>query len=115
MGDMHLDKAGACSTLGAFMSIVKMKMKSNVIMAIPLVENSVDGNSFRQGDIIKSYNGLTVEITNTDAEGRLILADTLSYIQKNYKGIKNIIEISTLTGAISVAVGQNYTGIVGND
>ncbi len=79
-----------------------------------MAENSLSGSSYRPSDIIKSHSGLTVEITNTDAEGRLLLADTMSYIQSNYK-VKEIMEFSTLTGACMVALGTNYAGLFSND
>lgn len=82
-------------------------------MAIPLAENSCSGSSYRPSDIIKSHNGITVEITNTDAEGRLLLADAMSYVQTHYK-IKEIMELSTLTGACMVALGTNYAGLFSN-
>ena len=88
-------------------------MKRNLVLAIPLAENSVDGSSIRPSDVIKSHKGITVEINNTDAEGRLILADAMSYLQRNYK-VKEMIELSTLTGACVVALGFNFAGLFSN-
>ena len=82
-------------------------------MVIPLAENSLSGKAYRPSDVIKSHKGLTVEINNTDAEGRLILADAMSWVQSNYK-VKNLIELSTLTGACKVALGNNYAGLFTN-
>lgn len=81
---MYTDKAGACSVFSAFQALIKQQVRQNILLAIPLAENSVDGNSIRPSDVIRSHKGITVEITNTDAEGRLILADAMSYVQSNY-------------------------------
>lgn len=80
MGLMWIDKAGACTVLETFRAIVELKLPVNVVCGTPFVENAVGPNSYRNGDIIQSYKGLSVEITDTDCEGRLILADTMSYI-----------------------------------
>lgn len=82
--NMYTDKAGACSVFSAFQALIKQQVRQNILLAIPLAENSVDGNSIRPSDVIRSHKGITVEITNTDAEGRLILADAMSYVQSNY-------------------------------
>jgi leucyl aminopeptidase len=79
-----------------------------------MAENAIGSNAYKPGDIFKSYEGKTVEIGNTDAEGRLVLADALSYIVKNYKPAK-LIDLATLTGACVVALGFDYTGLVSND
>jgi leucyl aminopeptidase len=101
--DMHLDKHGACNTLSVFKNVVDMGLPINVVCAIAMAENSIDGLSYKPSDIIKSHKGYTVEITNTDAEGRLVLADALSYVQEKYKP-ENIIDLATLTGACMVAL-----------
>ena len=80
MNDMHLDKGGACSVMSAFKYAVELNLKVNVVMGVALVENLLGANCYRQTDIIRSHAGLNVEIGNTDAEGRLILADTMSYL-----------------------------------
>ena len=80
MEDMFMDKGGASAVFAAFQGLVESKAKINIVMGVPLVENSLSGLSYRPSDIIKSHSGLTVEVTNTDAEGRLILADTMSYL-----------------------------------
>ena len=110
---MFLDKGGACAVLAAFRGIVKAGLKVNLTCSIPFAENSVDGAGYRTSDIIKSFNGKTVEITNTDAEGRLLLADAMAWTQKNYK-LNSMIELSTLTGASMVALGHEYACIMSN-
>lgn len=111
METMYEDKAGACAVFVAFQAIVDLKLEANVCCVMALAENKVDATSFRPSDIIKSYKGLTVEIGNTDAEGRLCLADALSYLQAKNKGVKSIVELSTLTGAIMVGLGLEYAGL----
>ena len=100
---MHFDKGGACTVLSAFLGAVEMKLPVNLVCSVAIVENSMSGNAMRPKDIVKSYKGLTVEIGNTDAEGRLILADAMTYTQWNYKP-KVMLEFSTLTGAVKVAL-----------
>ena len=82
MEDMFGDKGGACAVLGALHGTLKLQPKKNIVFAIGLAENAIDSKSYKPGDIIKSMKGYTVEIGNTDAEGRLVLADTLTYVQK---------------------------------
>lgn len=113
MEDMHTDKGGACSTFAAFCAIVNMKLPVNIILCIPLADNSVDADAYKPGEIIKSHFGLSVEITNTDAEGRLVLCDAMSYVQSKYN-ISKLIELSTLTGACIVALDKDYAGIFSN-
>ncbi|MEG0069672.1 leucyl aminopeptidase [Cetobacterium sp.] len=110
MFDMKTDMAGAASVIGAMCAISKNKLKKNVIAVIPACENAIDGNAYRPGDIIKSMNGKSVEIINTDAEGRLVLADAITYIVRNEK-VTEIIDLATLTGAIMVALGTITTGV----
>ncbi len=112
--DMKIDMAGAATCFGAFMLAVELKIKKNIVLVIPSVENAISGNSYKPGDFFISYSGIGVEVGNTDAEGRLILADALSYVQENYKPTK-IIDLATLTGACTVALGQNIAGLFGND
>lgn len=85
MEDMHMDKSGACAVLSAFKTIVEMKLNINISCTIALAENFLGDNAYRPSDIIKSRKGLTVEIGNTDAEGRLILADAMTWTQEVYK------------------------------
>ena len=105
MLEMHLDKSGAAAVLGALRAISKLKLPLNIVAAIPAVENLPSGKSYHPSDILKLYNGKTVEVAHTDAEGRLILADALSFLSKNFKP-KFILDVATLTGAAIVALGQ---------
>ena len=108
-----MDKHGATSVLSAFESVVRLKLKVNLTVSIGLVENFVSSNSYRPLDIIRSRKGITVEIGNTDAEGRLVLADCMNWTQEKYK-VKNMIELSTLTGAIVIALGKKHAGLFSN-
>ena len=114
MDEMKFDKCGGCTVLGIMKAVSELKLPINVVGIVPSVENMPDGKSYRPGDIIKLYNGKTAEILNTDAEGRLILADALAYGEKYYSP-KTIIDFATLTGACIVALGTNVAAIVSND
>ena len=114
MDEMKFDKCGGCTVLGIMKAVSELKLPINVIGIVPSVENMPDGEAYRPGDIIKLYSGKTAEILNTDAEGRLILADALSYGEKHYSP-KAIIDFATLTGACIVALGTNVSGIVSNN
>ena len=110
MGDMKQDMAGAAAMTAAMKSIALQNVKENVVAVVGLVENMPSGASYRPGDVIKSMSGQTVEIGNTDAEGRLVLADCLTYIQKEYAP-QYVIDMATLTGAIVVALGHTFAGL----
>lgn len=112
MTTMKDDKAGACGVIHILEACAKLKLKANVVGIAALAENMVSERSFRPDDVLKSYSGLTVEIINTDAEGRLVLADALSYSLK-YKP-KAIIDIATLTGASIIALGYFASPVLGN-
>jgi leucyl aminopeptidase len=114
MDEMKFDKCGGCTVLGIMKSISELKLPINIVGIVPSVENMPGGESYRPGDIIKLYSGKTAEILNTDAEGRLILADALSYGEKHYSP-KAIIDFATLTGACIVALGTNVAAIISND
>jgi leucyl aminopeptidase len=114
MEDMKGDMAGAACVVGLMHALAARKAKVNAVGAIGLVENMADGRSQRPGDIVKSMNGQTIEIINTDAEGRLVLADVLHYVNTRHKP-RFMIDLATLTGAIIVALGQEYAGMFGND
>ena len=114
MDEMKFDKCGGCTVLGIMKAVSELKLPINVVGIIPSVENMPSGESYRPGDIIRLYSGKTAEILNTDAEGRLILADALSYGIKRYSP-KSIIDFATLTGACIVALGNNVAGLVSND
>jgi len=111
---MKYDMSGAAAVLGALCAISENKLPVEVIAAFPLVENMPSGTATRPGDIVKSYSGYSIEILNTDAEGRLILADALSYTIKNYEP-DVVVDLATLTGAVVVALGHLSAGILGND
>ena len=112
--DMKCDMSGAAAVLGTIKTAMELDIKINIVGAIPTCENLINGTAMKPGDIIKAYNGKTIEIKNTDAEGRLVLADAISYVEKNYSP-KTIIDLATLTGACVVAFGRHTSGIVGND
>ncbi|HTE81861.1 MAG TPA: leucyl aminopeptidase [Reyranella sp.] len=114
MEDMKWDMGGAGAVTGAMRLLAARKAKANVIGICALVENMPDGNATRPGDVVKSLSGQTVEIINTDAEGRLILCDTMWYVQEKYKP-QAMVELSTLTGAIIVALGHERAGLFSND
>jgi leucyl aminopeptidase len=114
MEDMKGDMAGAACVVGLMHALASRKAKANVIGAIGLVENMPDGRAQRPGDIVETLSGQTVEIINTDAEGRLVLADLLWYVQDEYKP-KFMIDLATLTGAVLVALGQHHAGLFAND
>jgi leucyl aminopeptidase len=114
MDEMKFDKCGGCVVLGIMKAVSELKLPINVVGIIPSVENMPSGESYRPGDIIRLYSGKTAEILNTDAEGRLILADALAYGIKHYSP-KSIIDFATLTGACIVALGNNVAGLVSND
>lgn len=109
MADMHMDMSGGAAVIYSIEAIAKLKLPINVIGFVPAVENMVSGFSYRQGDIVKAYGGKTIEIGNTDAEGRVILADAIEYA-KTKKPLL-IAEISTLTGAAEVALGQRVAAL----
>lgn len=111
--NMYMDKSGACSMFSAFRCVVDLKMKINVTCSLGFVENFVSSTSYRPSDIIESAKGLTVEIGNTDAEGRLVLADLMTWTQQKHK-INQMIEFSTLTGACMIALGAHMGGLFTN-
>jgi leucyl aminopeptidase len=113
MEDMKGDMAGAACVVGLMHALASRKAKANVIGAIGLVENMPDGNAQRPGDIVTTMSGQTIEIINTDAEGRLVLADVLWYVQDRFKP-KFMVDLATLTGAILVALAQEYAGLFSN-
>jgi leucyl aminopeptidase len=114
MEDMKGDMAGAACVVGLMHALAARKAKVNAIGAIGLVENMPDGNAQRPGDIVTSMSGQTIEIINTDAEGRLVLADVLWYVGKTYKP-EFMVDLATLTGAIIVSLGHEYAGLFSNN
>jgi leucyl aminopeptidase len=114
MEDMKGDMAGAACVVGLMHALAARKAHTNVVGVIGIVENMPDGAAQRPGDIVKSMSGQTIEIINTDAEGRLVLADALWYTKDRFKP-KYMIDLATLTGAILIALGQEYAGLFSND
>jgi len=114
MEDMTYDMAGSAAVVGLMKSLALRKAKINAVGVVGLVENMVSGDAQRPGDIVKSYSGKTIEVLNTDAEGRLVLADALTFTEKKFKP-KFMIDLATLTGAIIVSLGSEYAGLFSND
>jgi leucyl aminopeptidase len=114
MLEMKTDMAGAAAVIGTIHALASLNSKVNVIGIIPATENSIDSKSYKVGDVYKSYSGKTVEIDNTDAEGRLILADALSYVIKNFKP-ERVFDMATLTGAVCIALGEDIAGVFSNN
>jgi leucyl aminopeptidase len=114
MADMKSDMSGAAAVAAALITAARLKTKVNLIGAIPIVENMPSGQATRPGDIIRSYAGKTIEIGNTDAEGRLILIDAMAYVLERYKP-QLLIDLATLTGACVVALGEKIAGVFSND
>ena len=113
MLSMKADMAGAATALGIVCAASRLKLKANVSVYLGLVENMVSGDAYRLGDVLTARNGVTIEVQNTDAEGRLVLADVLSYAVDD--GASRIIDFATLTGACVVALGEEVTGVFPND
>jgi leucyl aminopeptidase len=114
MEDMKWDMGGAGAVAGLMVALATRKAKANVIGILGLVENMPDGHAQRPGDIVTSMSGQTIEVINTDAEGRLVLADALWYCQERFKP-KFMVDLATLTGAIIVSLGNDYAGLFSND
>lgn len=112
--EMQQDMAGGAVVLGVFKILQKLDIKKRVIGIVPLTENLLDANAQKPSDIVTSYSGKTIEIRNTDAEGRMLLADALAYGIEKYKPLYTI-DLATLTGACLYALGTNYAGLMGND
>ncbi len=114
MDKMKFDKCGASAVLGMMKLVSDLDLKKHVVGMAPLTENLPGGNAYKPGDILTHYNGVTSEVLSTDAEGRLVLGDALSYGTKNYRP-SAVIDLATLTGACVVALGNNYAGLMGNN
>jgi leucyl aminopeptidase len=114
ISDMKSDMSGAAAVAASLIAAARLKTKTNLIGVIPIVENMPSGHATRPGDIIRSYAGKTIEIGNTDAEGRLILIDAISYVIKRYKP-QMIVDLATLTGACVIALGDKIAGVFSND
>jgi leucyl aminopeptidase len=111
---MKCDMAGAAAVLGILKACQALKLKKNVIGVIAAAENAISAEAYKPGDVYISHSGKSVEITNTDAEGRLVLADALSYVQTHYE-LSRVIDLATLTGGVVVALGEEATGLFSND
>ena len=114
MEDMTYDMAGSATVVGLMKTLALRKSKINAVGVVGLVENMVSGNAQRPGDIVKSYSGKTIEVLNTDAEGRLVLADALTFTEEKFKP-EFIVDLATLTGAIIVSLGSEYAGLFSNN
>ena len=114
MEDMKWDMGGAGAVAGALLALALRKAEADVIGVVGLVENMPDGNAQRPGDVVTSMSGQTIEVINTDAEGRLVLCDVLTWVQKTYAPA-TIVDLATLTGAIMVSLGHEYAGMFAND
>ena len=112
--DMKFDKCGAAAVLGAMKAISELNLKAHVVGMMPLTENMPGGGSYKPGEILRHYNGVTSEVISTDAEGRLVLADALAYGIEKYKPA-SVIDLATLTGACIVALGNNIAGVMGTN
>jgi leucyl aminopeptidase len=114
MEDMKWDMGGSAAVVGAMMALAKRKAKANVVGVVALVENMPGGKAQRPGDVVTSLSGQTIEVINTDAEGRLILCDAMTYTQQRFKP-KVMVDLATLTGAIIISLGHEYAGMFTND
>lgn len=111
--DMKIDMGGAGSVFSAFKALVELKVKQNIVLVLGCCENSIDSNSYKVGDVFTSRQGMSVEVTNTDAEGRLVLADCIDYVQDKYN-VDEMIDCATLTGACMIALGLSTVGTFSN-
>jgi len=114
MESMKWDMGGAGAVAGAMLAIAARKAKANVVGLCGLVENMPDGNAQRPGDVVTSMSGQTIEVINTDAEGRLVLGDVMTYAQRTYRP-KRMVDLATLTGAMVISLGHEYAGVFSND
>ncbi len=114
MEDMKMDMSGGAAVLEAIAAIAELEVPTSVVACVPATENMPSGTATRPGDIIRQLNGKTVEVTNTDAEGRLILADALTHCVREL-GAERLVDIATLTGGVVIALGSTYAGLLAND
>jgi leucyl aminopeptidase len=114
METMKVDMAGAAVALGIIQAAAELKLETNLVVALAVAENAIGPNSYKPGDVYRSHSGKTVEISNTDAEGRLVLADAISYIQEHYQPAQ-LIDFATLTGGVIIALGEEATGLFSNN
>ncbi|MGH8165560.1 MAG: leucyl aminopeptidase, partial [Rhodanobacteraceae bacterium] len=114
MEEMKYDMCGAAGVMGAFLAAVELKLPINLVCVVPAVENMPDGASYRPSDVLNTHAGITVEVLNTDAEGRLILCDALEYARKRFEP-QAMVDAATLTGACVIALGKHATGLFSSD
>jgi leucyl aminopeptidase len=114
MEEMRFDKSGACTVIGAMEALARLAVPLHVVALAPATENLLGGSAMKPGDVLRAVDGQTIEVNNTDAEGRLILADALAYAVERWKP-SAIVDLATLTGACVVALGHLYAGLFGND
>jgi leucyl aminopeptidase len=114
MEDMKGDMGGAAAVTGLMHALARRRARANVVGLIGVVENMPSGTAMRPGDIVRALSGTTIEIVNTDAEGRLVLADALWYAQQRFRP-RLVVDLATLTGAIGVALGSDHAGLFAND
>jgi leucyl aminopeptidase len=113
MHEMKMDMSGAAAVLEAVAAIAELELPLDLVAVVPSTENMPSGTAIKPGDVITQYNGTTVEVNNTDAEGRLILADALAYAVE--QGAERIVDLATLTGAVVIALGSTYAAVISND
>jgi leucyl aminopeptidase len=113
MQEMKYDMSGAAAVLESVAAIAELSLAVNLVAVVPSTENMPSGSAIKPGDVITQYNGVTVEVNNTDAEGRLILADALAYAVE--LGAERIVDLATLTGAVTIALGSTYAAVIAND
>ena len=111
---MKYDMCGGANVIGTFVAAVKAKLPLNLVVVVPAVENAIDGNAYRPSDVITSMSGKTIEVGNTDAEGRLILCDALSYVGDRFSPAA-IVDCATLTGSVVIGLGHHAAGVLGTD
>jgi leucyl aminopeptidase len=113
MQEMKMDMSGAAAVLEAVAAIAELRLPVDLVAVVPATENMPSGTAIKPGDVITQYNGVTVEVNNTDAEGRLILADALAYAIE--LGAERLVDLATLTGAVLIALGSTYAAVISND
>src|SRR4030095_16365649 len=114
MGRMIFDKCGAMAVLGLMCAVARRKVPVSVVGILSSAENHISETAYRPGDILRMYNGVTVEVTNTDAERRLVLGDALAWVIETYQP-STVIDLATLTGGVVVALGKTMAGVMAND
>ena len=114
MDEMKFDMGGAASVLGTLRAIAQLKPKLNLVVIVPTTENMPGGKAVKPGDVVTSMSGQTIEVINTDAEGRLVLCDAMTWAQRQYKP-EVLVDLATLTGAMIISLGYEYGGMFAND